>query len=322
MSFHLPALPELNAAADVIYRTLLPTPQINWPLLSQRCGTEVWVKHENHLPTGAFKVRGGLYALSRIAERQPKPRGVIAATRGNHGQSVALAAAQNNLPSVIVVPLGNNSEKNEAMRALGAELIEHGSDFQESLEHAAQLADERGLFFVPSYHRDLIIGVASYGLELFQALPDLDDVIVSVGMGSGLSGLIAARNALGCKAKIYGVVSEEAPAYALSFRQKRPVATNSANTLADGLACRSPDTTALKVILDGAEDIFVVPDSIILAAIKVLMTDTHNLAEGAGAAALAALLQEKKRFSGRKVAVVLSGGNADQAIVRQALALK
>lgn len=319
MKIDLPTLAELDAAAEVVYRTLNPTPQINWPLLSERCGTQVWVKHENHLPTGAFKVRGGLYAMSRIAALSPKPSGVITATRGNHGQSVALAAAQYGLPVVIVVPHGNNPEKNAAMQALGAELIEHGEDFQEALEHSQGVAQDCGLFFVPSYHRDLVMGVASYGLELFRALPELDDVIVSVGMGSGLSGLIAARDALGADAKIYGVVAEQAPAYALSFQQKHVVITNNADTLADGLACRAPNETALNVMLEGAEDIFTVSEVEILQAIKVLMTDTHNMAEGAGAAALAAVLKEKGRFAGRNVAIVLSGGNADQALLGQVL---
>ncbi|MBT5567384.1 MAG: threonine dehydratase [Rhodospirillaceae bacterium] len=317
----LPTLTEIEAAAEIVYRTLQPTPQINWPLLSKRCGAEVWVKHENHLPTGAFKIRGGLYAMSRIAALSPKPSGVISATRGNHGQSVALAAAQYDLPVVIVVPHGNNPEKNEAMRALGAELIEHGQDFQDSLEHAGALAEERSLLFVRSYYRDLVVGVASYGLELFRACPDLDDVIVAVGTGSGLSGVIAARNALGATANIYGVVAEQAPAYALSFQQKQSVATKSADTLADGLACRTPDESALAILLGGAEDIFTVSETEILQAMKVLMVDTHNLAEGAGAASLAALLKEKDRFAGRKVAIVLSGGNADQAVLSRAMAL-
>ncbi len=321
MTFELPTLTELEAAAEIVYRSLQPTPQINWPLLSQRCGVQVWVKHENHLPTGAFKVRGGQYALSKIAALSPRPAGVIAATRGNHGQSVALAAAQNNLPVVIVVPHGNNPEMNAAMEALGAELIEHGQDFQDSLEHAESLADERGLFFMRSYTRDLVVGVASYGFELFRACPDLDDVIVPVGTGSGLSGVIAARNALGATANIYGVVAEQAPAYALSFQQKRSVPTNSADTLADGLACRTPDAAALAILLEGAADIFTVSETEILQAMKVLLVDTHNLAEGAGAASLAALLKERGRFAGRKVAIVLSGGNADQAVLSQALAL-
>lgn len=317
----LPSLTELEAAADVVYRTLQPTPQINWPLLSQHCGTEVWVKHENHLPTGAFKIRGGIYAMSRIAALSPKPSGVIAATRGNHGQSVALAAAQYGFPVVIVVPYGNSPDKNEAMRALGAELVEHGEDFQDALEHSRQLANERGLFFVPSYHRDLVLGVATYGLELFRAQSDIEDVIVPIGIGSGLTGVVAARNALGSTAKVYGAVADGAPAYALSFQQRQCVNTNSASTLADGVAIRTPDPTALDIMLEGAEDVLTVSDNEILQAIKVLMTKTHNMAEGAGAVALAALMKEKGRFAGRKIAVVLSGGNADQAIVQQSLTM-
>ena len=221
MTFELPGLAELDAAARVVYGTLTPTPQIHWPLLSQRCGTDVWVKHENHLPTGAFKIRGGLHFMAQIVALPDRPRGVISATRGNHGQSVAMAAAQNDLPAVIVVPFGNNPEKNAAMRAFGAELIEYGDDFQEALEHSRLLAKDRGLVFVPSFHRDLILGVASYGLELFRALPNLDDVIVPVGLGSGLCSIVATRDALGAHAKVYGVVAAKAPSYALSFQQKK-----------------------------------------------------------------------------------------------------
>ncbi len=321
MTFSLPNLAELEEAAEVVYRTLTPTPLINWPLLSQRYGTDVWVKHENHLPTGAFKIRGGLHFLSHVAAHPNRPTGVIAATRGNHGQSVAMAAAQNDLPAAIVVPFGNNPEKNAAMRAFGAELIEHGDDFQEALEHSRVLAQDRGLFFVPAFHRDLILGVASYGLELFRALPDVDDVIVPVGMGSGLCSVVAARNALGARAKIYGVVAEKAPAYALSFQQNKVVPTNRSDTLADGLAVRTPDESALRVIWAGAENIFTVSDDDILQAMAIFLGDTHNLAEGAGAAPLAALLNEKERFARRKVAVVLSGGNADRAVLERAMAI-
>lgn len=321
MTFDFPDLDALNAAAEVVYRTFSPTPQINWPLLSERCGTEVWVKHENHLPTGAFKIRGGLTFMSRLAASDQTPSGVIAATRGNHGQSVAMAAAMYDLPAVIVVPYGNNLEKNAAMRAFGAELIEHGSDFQEALEYSEGLAQDRDLMFVPSYHSDLITGVGTYGLELLSALPDLQDVIVPIGLGSGISGVIAARNALEMDVKVYGVVAEQAPAYALSFEQKQCVSTNNSNTLADGVACRTPNETALEIILDDVEDVFTVSEEDILKAITIVISDTHNLAEGAGALGAAALLKHKPRFKGRNVALVLSGGNLDRATLSQALAI-
>ena len=321
MALDLPDLDALDSASEIVYRTLTPTPLINWPLLSQRCGTQVWVKHENYLPTGAFKIRGGLHFMARVAASPNPPAGVISATRGNHGQSIAMAAALNGVHAVIVVPHGNNPEKNAAMEAFGAELIEHGDDFQDALDHSRALAAGRGLQFVPSFHRDLILGVASYGLELFRSLPDADDVIVPIGLGSGLCSVAAARNALGMRAKIYGVVAENAPSYALSFRQKKPIPTPRADTLADGLAVRTPDASALDIILASAEDILTVADEEILRAMNMLLTDTHNLAEGAAAAPLAALLKEKKRFKGRKVCLVLTGGNADRTVLDRALAI-
>ncbi len=312
-------LEDLNAAADVVYRHMTPTPQIAWPLLAQRCGCEVWVKHENHTPIGAFKARGGLVYMDALKREQPDVVGVISATRGNHGQSIALAAGLSGLACAIVVPHGNNPEKNNAMKALGAELLEVGHDFQEALERTADLAAERGYHMVPSFHRDLVRGVGTYAMELFGAVRDLDTLYVPIGLGSGINAVISARNALGLKTEIVGVVAENAAAYALSFESKSAVATNSADTVADGMACRVPNEDALPLIFDNAARIVRVSDGEIRAAMCHYFTDTHNLSEGAGAAALAALLRERDAMAGRKVGLILSGGNADRALVSDIL---
>lgn len=314
----LPELSELQAAGELVHRTVTPTAQICWPLLSRRAGAEVWVKHENHTPIGAFKVRGGLIYMDAI-KRQGGTKRVLAATRGNHGQSIAFAAARAGLDSTIVVPRGNSPGKNAAMQAFGAELIEHGRDFQEALEHALTLAGENGVTLVPSFDMSLAKGVASYALELLYAAPDLNTVYVPIGLGSGICGLISARDALGLKTHIVGVVSENAAAYALSFDAGEPGSTNSADTVADGMACRVPVAEALEIIHAGAERIVQVSDEEILDAMAHYLTDTHNLAEGAGAAPLAALLNEKERMAGKKVGLILSGGNADPDLVERVL---
>ncbi|MFP6689172.1 MAG: threonine dehydratase [Alphaproteobacteria bacterium] len=314
----LPELSELQAAGELVHRTVTPTAQICWPLLSRRAGAEVWVKHENHTPIGAFKVRGGLIYMDAI-KRQGGTKRVLAATRGNHGQSIAFAAARAGLDSTIVVPRGNSPGKNAAMQAFGAELIEHGRDFQEALEHALTLAGENGVTLVPSFDMSLVKGVASYALELLYAAPDLNTVYVPIGLGSGICGLISARDALGLKTHIVGVVSENAAAYALSFDAGEPVSTNSADTIADGMACRVPVAEALEIIHAGAERIVQVSDEEILDAMAHYLTDTHNLAEGAGAAPLAALLNEKERMADKKVGLILSGGNADLDLVERVL---
>lgn len=310
----MPSLDRLQDAAATVYRAMPPTPQYAWPLLAERAGAEVWIKHENHTPTGAFKVRGGLVYMERLARERPGTAGVVTATRGNHGQSIAFAAARVGVAATVVVPRGNSVEKNAAMRAFGAELVEAGDDFDSAREAAAALAAERGLEMLPSFHRDLVEGVASYGLELLRAAPDLDTVYVPIGLGSGICGTIAARDALGLRTRIVGVVSSAAPAYALSFAAGRVVATNSADTFADGVAVRGPSAEALETILRGAERIVQVDDSEIGAAMRALYADTHNLAEGAGAAALAALLKERDSLAGRRVAAVLSGGNIDRPV--------
>lgn len=313
----------LDRARAILSGLLCPTPQIEWPLLSAAAGCRVIVKHENANPTGAFKVRGGLVYMSRLRDACPTVAGVICATRGNHGQSIALAAARVGLSATIVVPQGNNPEKNAAMRAYGARLVEHGADFIEAMAHAQSLAEEEGLHWVPSFHPDLVAGVGTYGLELLEAAPDLDAILVPIGMGSGICGLMAARDALGLKTRIFGVVSDTVDAYHRSFRAGTPVACERSDTIADGIAVREPNAQALAAILAGTEDILRVTDEDILQAMSQYFTATHTVAEGAGAAPLAALMRHRDALglAGRRVGLILSGGNADRALFRRALDL-
>jgi threonine dehydratase len=313
-------LKQLRTTADFVHGVLPPTPQICWPLLCERSGAEVWVKHENHQPVGAFKVRGGLVYMNELKQREPELTSVIAATRGNHGQSIAFAAGRTGLRAVIVVPRGNSVEKNAAMQALGAELIVHGNDFQDALEYARELADKEKLHFVPSFAEPLVRGVASYALELFDNVSELDAVYVPVGMGSGVCGVIAARDALGLNTEVIGVCATGAPAFALSFEAKRQISTDDVNTIADGISCRVPDPLALEIVLSGAARIVTVTDDQIRAAICYLFADTHNVAEGAAAAPLAALLQERSRMQGRRVSLIHSGGNIDSDLFAATLA--
>src|ERR1700734_2046519 len=292
-------LEQIRRAHQVVLGALKPTPAIPWPLVAGRLGADVVVKHENHLPTGSFKVRGGLTYVDALMKREPATRGLISATRGNHGQSLAFAGRRAGLSVTIFAPEGNSSEKNAAMRALGAELIEFGRDFQAAREEAMRLADIRGLHAVPSFRRDLAV------------------LYVPIGQGSGICGCIAARDALGLKTDIVGVQSAEAPAYALSFAAGHVVRTNSADTFADGMATRVPDEEAFAMIAKGAARIALVSDNEIAVAIRSYWTDTHNLAEGAGAAALAAAMKERSRLKGRKVGLVLSGGNIDFDLFRR-----
>lgn len=304
---------DFKDAASEIGKFILPSPQIAWPLLAERCDCEVWVKHENHLPTGSFKVRGGLWFMRQLEQSlKHKISGVIAATRGNHGQSVAFAARRYGLKAYVVVPYGNNPDKNRSMRGLGAEVIEHGTDFNEALDHAMSVGVEKGLYVMPSYDPMLVQGVGTYAFELLKAQPDLDVMYVPVGMGSGASGSIAARDALGAVTEIVGVVAEGADAYALSFEKGEIVETKSADTIADGLAVRIPDPQALKFLQTGLSRIVRVSDDEIRLALRAYFHDTHNLAEGAGAAALAALLKEGEIARGKKVGLILSGGNIDR----------
>ena len=305
-------LAELEAALAVVRAAMPPTPQFAWPLLRQRTGVDVVIKHENHTPTGAFKVRGGLVYADRLKRERPHVKGVITATRGNHGQSLAFACARAGVACIVVVPFGNSTEKNAAMRAFGAELIEHGRDFDEAREHAVEIAAERGYEYGKSFDKDLVLGVATYAHELFSAEPELDAVYVPIGLGSGICGMIGARDALGRKARVIGVVSDRANTYRLSLDAGRPVPTNSALTFADGIAVRVPDAQALAILQAGMEHLVEVTDDEIAEAIRVLYTDTHTLAEGAGAAALAALLRERANLQGQRVAVVVSGQNIDR----------
>ncbi len=312
-------LDSLRKAAQVVYRHVPATPQYAWPLLSRHAGLTVWVKHENHTSIGAFKVRGGALYMHRLRQRQPDCPGVIAATRGNHGQSVAVAASRYGLRAVIVVPHGNNPEKNAAMIGQGAELVVHGNDFQEAAEFAGQQAGDEGLHMVAPFDPALVEGVASYALELFAGAGPLDAVYVPIGLGSGICAVIAARNALGLATDVIGVQAEGAPCYALSFEAGRPVSTARADTRADGVATRVPVDAAVDVINRDAARVVTVSDEAILEAQRLLLRLTHNLAEPAGACALAALLKERRRMAGKTVAVILSGGNADAANLREVI---
>jgi len=309
-----PSLDALESAAALIYKSMPPTPQYRWPLLEARAGTTVWVKHENHTPTGAFKVRGGLVYLNELCRTGAKPKGVISATRGNHGQSVGFAARQYGIPAAVVVPIGNSVEKNAAMRSLGVEIIERGRDFTDASEIADEMAIARGWHRFPSFHPLLVRGVGTYALELFRAVPDLDTVYVPVGLGSGICGVIAARDALGLRARVVAVVSDAAPAFALSYAQGRIVSHEATTRVADGMACRTPVQPALSIARNGAERVVQVSDNEVESAMRALFEDTHNTAEGGGAAALAALIKEKEAMRGRNVAVVLSGGNVDSSL--------
>ncbi|MEG0859250.1 MAG: threonine dehydratase [Pseudomonas sp.] len=313
-------LTALREAARLVRASVPATAQYAWPRLAERLGCDVWVKHENHAPTGAFKVRGGLLYVQWLLAQQPQVRGLVTATRGNHGQSMALAARTAGLPIIIVVPQGNSVEKNAAMRAQGAELIEYGADFDQAREEAARQAQLHGYEMVPPFHPQLVRGVATYALELFDAVADLDCVYVPIGMGSGICGLIQARNLLGLRTEIVGVVSSAADAFALSFEQGRIVTTATANTFADGMACRMPVPEAFEIVHQHAARIVRVSDEEIAQAMRIFHEDTHNTAEGAGAAGLAALIQERERQRGRKVAVVLSGANIDRGRYAQVLA--
>jgi threonine dehydratase len=313
-------LAELESVIPLVRAWVPPTPQYAWPLLKARFGVEVVVKHENHTPIGAFKVRGGIVFFDRLKRARPQVRGIVTATRGNHGQSLAFAGARAGIAVTIVVPNGNSIEKNAAMRSLGAELIEHGRDFDEAKDQAARIAAERGVEFAPSFHRDFVVGVATYAHELFRAVDELDTVYVPIGLGSGICGVIGTRDVLGRKTRIVGVVAEAANTYACSVAAGRPVPTNSALTFADGMAVRVPDAVALEIIRRGADRIVQVSEDEISEAIRVLHSATHSSAEGAGAAALAALIKERDRLRGRRAAVVLSGQNIDREWIQTVFA--
>ncbi len=314
-----PDLDDIIAASHIVYADMPPTPQYHWPLLSDRMGAEVWVKHENHSPVGAFKIRGGLVYFAHLAQSDQVPKGVIGATRGNHGQSVGFAARRYGIPASIVVPHGNSVEKNAAMRALGVELIEYGDEFQTAREYAQKLAEERSLHLIPSFHHLLVAGVATYSLELLQEVGDIDVVYVPIGLGSGICGMLAARDALKLKTEVVGVVSAHATAYAQSFQAGRPIESPVTTKLSDGMACSVPEPEALAIILKGVDRIVEVTDEEVAAAMRMMFKCTHNVCEGAGAAALAAASQESGKIAGRKIAVIASGGNVDQDVFAEIL---
>ena len=315
----LPTHADIEAAAQVVYRDFAATPQYRWGLLSQRLGTDCWLKHENHTPVGAFKIRGGLTYFDQLARRGALPTEVISATRGNHGQSMGWAARRHGVACTIVVPRGNSVEKNAAMRALGVTLIEHGEDFQEAREHAIALAAQRGAHMVPSFHTDLLRGVSTYWWEFLRAVPQLDVAYVPIGQGSGACSAIAAKMALGHKVRIVGVVSRHATTYADSVAAGRVVEAPVTTRLADGMACRVADQQALDIIAPHIDHIVQVSDDEVAAAMRALFTDTHNVAEGAGAAALAAALQERSQLRGQAVGLALTGGNVDAAVFSKVL---
>lgn len=310
-SMKLPTPAQIHEAQSIIYRFMPATPQFTWPLINRRLGTEAWVKHENYTPVGAFKVRGALVYLQWLKETQPGITGVIAATRGNHGLGVAMAARLLGLKATIVVPQGNSVEKNRATLAQGAELIEHGHDFQASLEFARAQADERDLLMVDSFHERLVMGTATYAMEFFQSVPPLDRIYVPIGLGSSICGVSAARNALGLNTEIIGVVSSASPSYALSFAQRKIVEAAAQTQIADGLACRKPAPQAMEIIWDDVARIVEVSDEEIAAGMRFYFQDTHNVAEGAGAASLAAAIQEMDENKQKRIGLVLSGGNVD-----------
>lgn len=310
----------LAQAQEVVYRSMPPTPQYAWPLLAEALGAEVWVKHENATPTGAFKVRGGLVYVDRLVRERPHVRGIVSATRGNHGQSLAFAGRQHGLPVVIVAPLTNSPEKNASMVGFGAELILRGEDFQESREYSAVVAEQRGYEPVPSYHADLVSGVATYAAELFGAAGALDAVFVPIGMGSGVNAVIAVRDLLGLPTEVIGVVSEEAPATALSFEAGRVVSTATANTLIDGVACRQPDPESIAATIAGASRIVRVSDRAATDAMRLCFRTTHQLPCPSGAAALAALMGERERWAGKRVAVIMTSSNVDTDVAAEVLA--
>lgn len=315
----LPLLADLDAAAKLVYAAFPPTPQYRWPLLEARLGVRCWVKHENHTPVGAFKVRGGLVYFDWLRRTQPDVAGIVSATRGNHGQSVGYAAQRAGMRACVVVPHGNSTEKNAAMRALGVELVEGGDDFQDSVELADRLAVERGWHRLPSYHTHLVSGVGTYALELLRAAPDIQTVYVPIGLGSGACGVIAARDALRHQAEVVGVVSTEAPAYARSLERGEAVSLPVSTRIADGMACRTPVPAALDALKSGLARVVLVSDDEVEEAMRVLFSDTHNAAEGAGAAACAAALQERGSLRD-EIAVILCGGNVDREVFARVLA--
>jgi threonine dehydratase len=317
----LPDRAAIEAAAETLRPLVPPTPQYVWPQVAAAFGTEVWLKHENHTPIGAFKARSATMYFNQLLQREPGIRGVITATRGNHGQAVALAARRYKLPATVYVPFGNNVEKNNAMRALGATLIEHGKEFQEAREEAGRVGARDGLHMVPAFHADIVLGVATYWAELFRAAP-VDVIYVPIGQGSGICAAAAARNIWSPRTKIVGVVSNEAPCFARSFAERRVVEVPATTFLGDGMACRKPDAEAVSIIVENVERIVEVSDAQLADAMRRIFAFTHNVAEGAGAAAFAAAWSERETLAGQRVGLSLSGGNVDSNVFADVLAGK
>jgi len=316
------SLDDLHQAIDFVQKLVPPTPTHHWPLLAKRTGVNVYVKHENHTPIGAFKARGVPLFVHELAQSGVPLNGLVTATRGNHGQAVALAATKHGIPSVVVVPEGNSLEKNAAMEAFGGELIIAGADFEESRAIAVQIGEERDYHMVPSFHPHIVKGVATYAYELFQSTPPLSAVYVSIGMGSGICGVITARDLLGLDTEIIGVVAKAAPSYGLSFDAGEIIETNTAKTFADGIACRSPDEGAFEIIKNGASRIIQLDEDEIANAMRIYYSDTHNIAEPAAAAPLAALIREQTQYAGRDVGVILTGSNVDAPVYQEVMAGK
>lgn len=312
-------LQDIQAAAELIYSRMPATPQYSWPLLNQRLGFETWIKHENHLPVGAFKVRGGLTYIDWLLQEEPFLEGVVCATRGNHGQSLAYACREGDIACKVVVPFGNSKEKNAAMRALGAEVIEYGQDFQESVEYARYLADQLHYHFVPSYHKQLLLGVATAAYEFLQACPDLDVIYIPIGQGSGICAMALVKELIGHKAELVGVVTTKATAYYDSFQCGEPTSSEVSFTLADGLACKKAHPCAFEFMKSRVSRIVKVCEPSLSSAMRILFSDTHNVAEGAGAAGLAAMLIEQEKLKGLKAGFVLTGGNVDSDVFASVL---
>ncbi len=315
----LPSLHEIENARQIVYQAMPPTPQYLWPLVCERAGTEVWLKHENHTPQGAFKTRSALVYFRRLRESGNPARVAVAATRGNYGQAVAFAARREGIQAVVYVPHGNSESKNRAMRGLGAKLVEHGQDFEEARQEARRWAEAEGHHYVPSFHQWLVAGTATYSCELFEAVPEIDVAFIPIGMGSGIVGMCAAREAMGLKTEIVGVTSEHARAYYESFTRRELVTSPARTRLADGMAVPAPDAAALNVMWRYVARVVTVTDDEVADAMRAIFDDTHNIAEGGGAAGLAAILKEKDTLRGKRVATVISGGNVDRAMFAEVL---
>ncbi|MEM0908017.1 MAG: threonine dehydratase [Pseudomonadota bacterium] len=313
-------LETIKAAQRIVYQSMAPTPQYRWPLLAQATGADVVVKHENHTPTGAFKLRGSLNFMAWLKSTEPACRGIVTATRGNHGQGQALAATRNGLIAKIFVSHGNSTEKNAAMASFGAQLSEFGADFDEAKLEAHRVAQAEGLFFVPPFHRALVAGVASYAVELFEAVKDIDTVYVPIGCGSGICAVIHVRDALGLSTEVVGVVAQGADYALRSFEAGRPVSSDRAETFADGVAVREPIPEAFAIYGKGAARIVAVSDDAIAQAMRLYFRTTHNVIEGAGAAPLAALMAEAERMKGKRCAVIACGANVDTDVFQEVLA--